>query len=44
MAPFAQAALQNSQVILLSTDQTDLGDRIAVLVITVCVGDRADFF
>jgi len=44
MAPFAQAALQNSQVILLSTDQTDLGDRIAVLVITVCVGDRAAFF
>ena len=45
MAPFAQAALQqagqNGQVILLSMDQTDLGDRMAVLMITVRVGDRS---
>ncbi len=36
MAPFAQEALrhaeQNGQVILLSMDQTDLGDRMAVLM------------
>ena len=45
MAPFAQAALKragkNGQVILLSMDQTDLGDRMAVLMITVRVGDRS---
>jgi hypothetical protein len=45
MAPFAQGALQqaggNGQVILLSMDQTDLGDRMAVLMITVRVGDRS---
>jgi hypothetical protein len=41
----AQGALQqaggNGQVILLSMDQTDLGDRMAVLMITVRVGDRS---
>ena len=45
MAPFAQAALQqagqNSQVILLNMDQTDLGDRMAALIITVRVGGRS---
>lgn len=45
MAPFAQAALkqagQNGQIILLSMDQTDLGDRMGVLMITVRVGDRS---
>jgi hypothetical protein len=45
MSPFAQAALKqagkNGQVILLSMDQTDLGDRMAVLMITVRVGDRS---
>ncbi|MDD5578812.1 MAG: transposase [Methylobacter sp.] len=41
--PFAQEALrhagQNGPVILLSLDQTDLGDRIAVLMLTVRSGD-----
>ncbi len=45
MARFAQAALKragkNGQVILLSMDQTDLGDRMAVLMLTVRVGDRS---
>jgi len=45
MSPFAQAALmqagKNGQMILLSMDQTDLGDRMAVLMITVRVGDRS---
>ncbi|MDD1644247.1 MAG: hypothetical protein LUQ29_13420 [Methylococcaceae bacterium] len=42
MAPFAQAELQhagqNDQVILLGMDQTNLGDRMAVLMITLRVG------
>ncbi|MGZ5018351.1 MAG: transposase [Methylobacter sp.] len=45
IAPFAQAALkqagQNRQVILLSLDQTDLSDRMAVLMLTVRLGDRS---
>ena len=45
MAPFARhsllQAMQNGQVILLSMDQTDLGDRMAILMITVRVGDRS---
>ena len=45
IAPFAQEALrhagQQDQVILLSMDQTDLGDRLAVLMITVRMGDRS---
>jgi hypothetical protein len=45
IAPFAQAALrqagQNQQIILLSLDQTDLGDRMAVLMLTVRLGDRS---
>lgn len=43
--PFAQEALrhagQNRQIILLSLDQTDLGDRMAVLMLTVRLGDRS---
>ncbi|TRX00316.1 transposase [Candidatus Methylobacter oryzae] len=43
--PFAQEALrhagQNGQMILLSLDQTDLGDRMAVLMLTVRIGDRS---
>lgn len=43
--PFAQEALrhagQNGQTILLSLDQTDLGDRMAVLMLTVRLGDRS---
>ena len=45
MAPFEHAALQQagqkSQVILLNMDQTDLGDRMAALIITVRVGGRS---
>jgi hypothetical protein len=45
MAPFAQAELQhagqNDQVILLGMDQTDLGGRMAVLMITLRVGGRS---
>jgi hypothetical protein len=45
MAPFAQEALrrarQNDQVLLLSLDQTDLSDRMAVLMMTMRVGDRS---
>ena len=45
MAPFAceslRNAMHNGQVILLSMDQTDLGDRMAMLMITVRVGDRS---
>src|SRR3990172_7968356 len=45
MAPFARKALEEAaahgQTILLSMDQTDLGERFAVLVISVGVGDRA---
>jgi hypothetical protein len=43
--PFAQESLrhagQNGQIILLSLDQTDLGDRMAVLMLTVRIGDRS---
>jgi len=45
MVPFAchalSQAMQSSQIILLSMDQTDLGDRMAILMITVRVGDRS---
>jgi hypothetical protein len=45
LAPWARQALKeagvNGQVIVLSLDQTDLGDRFAVLMISVRVGDRA---
>lgn len=45
MEPFARAELakaaRNRQTVLLSLDQTDLGDRMAVLMLSVQVGDRA---
>jgi len=45
MAPLARQVLEEAaahgQTILLSMDQTDLGERFAVLVISVRVGDRA---
>jgi hypothetical protein len=45
MEPFARAELAraagNRQTVLLSMDQTDLGDRMAVLMVSVRVGDRA---
>lgn len=45
MAPFAGAslrkALQQGQVLLLSLDQTDFGNRMAVLMITLRVWDRS---
>lgn len=45
MEPFAREELAqaagNGQTVLLSLDQTDLGDRMAVLMISVRVGDRA---
>ncbi|SMF96816.1 hypothetical protein SAMN02949497_4226 [Methylomagnum ishizawai] len=45
MEPFARAELakaaRNGQTILLSMDQTDLGERMAVLMVSVRVGDRA---
>jgi hypothetical protein len=45
MAPLACAslrkALQKGQVLMLSLDQTDLGNRMAVLMITLRVGDRS---
>jgi len=45
MASFAQAELQyagqNDEVILLGMDQTDLGDRMVVLMITLRVGGRS---
>ena len=45
LAPWARQALReagaNGQVIVLSMDQTDLGERFAVLMISVRVGDRA---
>jgi hypothetical protein len=45
MAPFAREALakaaRNGQTVLLSMDQTDLGDRMAVLMVALRVGDRA---
>lgn len=43
--PFARdelaKAARNRQTVLLSLDQTDLGDRMAVLMVSVRVGDRA---
>lgn len=45
MAPFAREALghacRSGQTLLLSMDQTDLGDRMAVLMVAVRLGDRA---
>jgi hypothetical protein len=45
MEPFAREALakaaRNGQTVLLSMDQTDLGDRMAVLMVGLRVGDRA---
>jgi hypothetical protein len=45
MEPFARAELakagRNRQTVLLSMDQTDLGDRMALLMVSVRVGDRA---
>jgi hypothetical protein len=45
MQPFAREVLTdagtNGKTILLSMDQTDLGDRFALLVISVRVGDRS---
>ena len=45
IAPFASDSLQqatkNGQTILLSMDQTDLGDRMAILMLTVRIGGRA---
>jgi hypothetical protein len=45
LAPWARQVLReagvNGQVIVLSLDQTDLGERFAVLMISVRVGDRA---
>jgi hypothetical protein len=36
-----QEAARNGQTVLLSMDQTDLGDRMAVLMVSVRVGDRS---
>ncbi len=45
LEPFAREELAkaagNGQPVLLSMDQTDLGDRMAVLMVSVRVGDRA---
>jgi hypothetical protein len=45
MAPFAREALteagKHGQILLLSLDQTDLGNRMALLMISLRVGDRA---
>lgn len=45
MEPFAREALakaaRNGQTVLLAMDQTDLGDRMAVLMVALRVGDRA---
>jgi hypothetical protein len=45
MEPFARAELakagRHGQTVLLSMDQTDLGDRMAVLMVSLRVGDRA---
>jgi hypothetical protein len=45
MEPFARRQLReaaaNAQTIVLSMDQTDLGDRFAILMVSVRVGDRA---
>ncbi|KOR27652.1 transposase, partial [Achromatium sp. WMS2] len=45
MAPFARQQLSeaaaNGQVVVLSMDQTELGNRFAILMVSVRVGDRA---
>jgi Transposase DDE domain len=45
MAPVAREELaraaRNGQTLLLSMDQTDLGDRMAILMVSLRVGDRA---
>lgn len=45
MEPFARVELaqaaRNGQTVLLSMDQTDLGDRMALLMVALRVGDRA---
>ncbi len=45
LEPWARQALEqahrNGQTVVLSLDQTDLGDRFAVLMLGVVVGDRA---
>ena len=45
LEPWARQALEqahrNGQTVVLSLDQTDLGDRFAVLMLGVMVGDRA---
>jgi len=45
MEPFARKKLakaaRNGQTVMLSMDQTDLGDRMAVLMVSLRVGDRA---
>ena len=45
MEPLARQELEeaarNGQIVLLSMDQTDLGDRMAVLMVCVRVGDRS---
>ena len=45
LEPFAQTVLEeaarNGQTVILSLDQTDLGDRFAVLMLAVQVGDRS---
>lgn len=38
--PFAEVS-QHGQTVMLSLDQTDLGDRFAVLMLGLVVGDRA---
>ena len=45
LEPWARQALaaagQNGQTIILSMDQTDVGDRFALLMVSLGVGDRA---
>jgi Transposase DDE domain len=45
MEPFIRAALhkaaQGGQTLLLALDQTDLGDRMAVLMVALCLGGRS---
>jgi hypothetical protein len=45
MEPLARQELQeaarNGQIVLLSMDQTDIGDRMAVLMVCVRIGDRS---
>ncbi len=39
--PVLEEAARNDQTVILSLDQTDLGDRFAVLMLAVQVGDRS---